>query len=60
MAEAGVERIKFVFILQSQSHHFIPWLLVPEIFVGIFPDSFSPVPVSCQDDALDSAVRRRV
>lgn len=60
MAEARVKRIKFVFILQSQTHHFIPWLLVPEIFVRIFPDSFSLAPVPCQDNDLDSAVRRCV
>lgn len=60
MAEARVKRIKFVFILQSQTHHFIPWLLVPEIFVRIFPDSFSLAPVPCQDNDLDSAARRCV
>lgn len=60
MAEAEVKRIKFVFIFRSQSHHFLPWLLVPEIFVRIFPDSFSPAPVSCQDNALDYVVKRCV
>lgn len=32
----------------------MPWLLLPEIFVKIFPDSFSPVPDSCQDNGSES------
>lgn len=32
----------------------MPWLLLPEIFVKIFPDSFSPVSDSCQDNGSES------